>query len=414
MESRFKKEKSVRRFLSPGCLKPYLDSFISGLSKNGYTKLTINNYYTSVSHFAHWLQKKNIPLENITHKIIANFAKHRCCCPGSRRESKVSRQYVDRVQRFFVYLSQQGIILSELNSPKKLLSPHLESFKKSLQCRGLASRTIIDYEYCIDMLLPLLGDNPKKYNPARVRQVICDAAKRKSRCVVKQLITALRAYLRFLIADGICPPGLDAVVPAVAEWKLSSLPKYITSDDLNRVIAACDINTRQGIRDRAIILLLGRLGLRAGDVSNLRIDDVDWSKGTLRVSGKGRREVLLPLPQDVGDALLAYLKKARPPVAIDKLFLCLSAPYRSFLSSSGISSLVSSALSRAGITDPPSRGANLLRHTAATNMLRKGATLETVSAMLRHRSLDMTAYYAKVDIPRLIQIAQPWPEGAPC
>jgi integrase/recombinase XerD len=176
------------------------------------------------------------------------------------------------------------------------------------------------------------------------------------------------------------------------------------------VIASCDIQTKQGLRDRAIILLLSRLGLRASDVSEMRIDDINWLEATLRVCGKSKREVLLPLPQDVGDALLTYIEKARPLVAIDKLFLCLKAPYRPFPTSSGISSVVCAALSRAGIENPPSRGAHLLRHTAATNMLRNGVSLETVSTVLRHRSLDMTAYYAKIDIPRLQKVAQPWTE----
>ena len=186
------------------------------------------------------------------------------------------------------------------------------------------------------------------------------------------------------------------------------------ADEIGRLIASCDTNTHQGLRDRSIILLLSRLGLRAGDIINMEMGDINWEESALRVKGKGRKEVLLPLPQEVGDALLAYLEKARPIVNIDNIFLCLNAPYRSFPSSSGISSIVSAALYRAGINNPPSRGASLLRHSAATNMLRNGATLETVLAVLRHQSLDMTGYYAKVDFPQLMLIAQPWPEGAPC
>lgn len=164
------------------------------------------------------------------------------------------------------------------------------------------------------------------------------------------------------------------------------------------------------LRDRAIILLLSRLGLRARDVSEMKINDINWQEGTLKVCGKNKKEVLLPLPQEVGNAILSYIEKARPLIAIDTLFLCLNAPYRAFVTSSNVSCIVRSALTRANILNPPSCGAHLLRHTAATNMLRKGASLETVSAVLRHASLDMTVYYAKVDIPRLSRIAQPWPE----
>ena len=180
------------------------------------------------------------------------------------------------------------------------------------------------------------------------------------------------------------------------------------------MITACNVDTPQGIRDRAIILLLSRLGLRAGEVSHMLIKDIDWLEGTLRVVGKGRRESVLPLPQEVGEALLAYLNEVRPQVAIDEIFLCLNAPYRPFACPNSISNIVGRALKLAGITNPPSYGAHLLRHTAATRWLRQGASLETVSSLLRHRSLDMTNYYAKVDLAQLIQIAQPWPEGASC
>ena len=262
--------------------------------------------------------------------------------------------------------------------------------------------------------MPLLGYFPETYNAGKIKQAICDIAKQRGRCQVKKITTAFRAYLRFLVTKKACCPDLDTAVPIVANWKLSSLPKYITANELERVIVSCDIHTKQGLRDRAIILLLGRLGLRAGDISNMQLDDINWIEGTLRVCGKGRREAILPLPQEIGDALLAYIKTARPFVNVKKLFLCLNAPYRPFSTSSNISSVVNLALSRAEIKYPLTCGARLLRHTAATNMLRQGVTLEAVSAVLRHRSLDMTAYYAKVDIPRLIQIAQPWPEGAPC
>jgi site-specific recombinase XerD len=146
----------------------------------------------------------------------------------------------------------------------------------------------------------------------------------------------------------------------------------------------------------------------------MRLVDVAWADGTIQVRGKGRREVRLPLPQDAGDALLEYLNRARPCVDEDRIFLRSSAPYRPLTGSSVVSSVVRLALGRAGITDAPSRGANLLRHSAATSMLRAGASLDAVGAVLRHRSVDTTAHYAKVDITMLQQIAQPWPGAASC
>jgi len=200
----------------------------------------------------------------------------------------------------------------------------------------------------------------------------------------------------------------------MAAWRLSSLPRYLPAAKVEALIASCNRPTPAGIRDRAIILLLARLGLRAGDVLHLRIDDLEWDQGTLRVRGKGRREIRLPLPQDVGDALLVYLNGARPNVVSDRVFLRSLPPFRPFACHSVISKIVDIELSRAGITDAPSRGAHMLRHSAATAMLRAGATLETIGTVLRHRSIDTTAHYAKVDILSLRQIAQPWPGEAPC
>jgi site-specific recombinase XerD len=146
----------------------------------------------------------------------------------------------------------------------------------------------------------------------------------------------------------------------------------------------------------------------------MRLDDIAWAEGTLRVRGKARREVALPLPQDAGDALLDYLGRARPRVDEERIFLRSSAPYRPFAGPCAISDVVRLALVRAGISGAPTRGANLLRHSAATSMLRAGASLDAIGTVLRHRSLDTTAHYAKVDIPTLQQIAQPWPGEAPC
>jgi site-specific recombinase XerD len=180
------------------------------------------------------------------------------------------------------------------------------------------------------------------------------------------------------------------------------------------MIASCDLTKPCGVRDRAILLLLARLGLRAGDIIAMRLADLDWEAGTVRVLGKGRREVCLPLPQDAGDALIEYLTNTRLNVDTDRVFLCSNAPVRPFASSASISDVVRFALQRAGIVDPPSKGSHMLRHSAATSMIRSGASLDAIAAVLRHQSSDTTAHYAKVDIELLGQVVQPWPEEAPC
>jgi integrase len=191
------------------------------------------------------------------------------------------------------------------------------------------------------------------------------------------------------------------------------LPRYLDAPTIEKVIASCGARTPVEIRDQAIILLLARLGLRAGDVCQLRLGDIDWTRGDIRVSGKGRRPDRLPLPQDAGDAVLAYLERARPRVAEDRLFLRAQAPFRPFKSSAEISGIVARVFDRAGITGLPTRS-HLFRHSLATRMLRSGAGLESIGTILRHRSPATTAVYAKVDVPMLMKVAQPWPGDASC
>jgi len=404
-------------FLTPGYLKQYQTTFIEILAEQGFSSLTIQAYVDSISHFGTWLQKERVALNDINDindEIISDFSAHHCDCLGGRKKSTVSRRYVKRVIKFVDYLGANNIVPTKPESPKLLQYPQLEQFSEHLCQRGLRSSTVTGYQRYITMLLPALGNDSQLYDVSLIRSVICEAAQQCSLSESKKLTSVLRAYLRFLSINGWCSPGLDTVVPTIAQWKLSSMPRYITSSDIARVIGSCDICTHQGQRDRAVIMLLAHLGLRAGDIINLRISDINWFDGTLSVTGKGRREELLPLPQEVGDALLIYLEKARPPVPLEQLFLCLNAPYRAFSKSSSVADIVRAALVRSGIENPPSYGAHLLRHSAATALLRAGATLETVAAILRHHSLNMTAYYAKVDIPSLMKISQPWPGDTSC
>lgn len=247
---------------------------------------------------------------------------------------------------------------------------------------------------------------------SHIRSLVLERARLQSGSMNRVMLVTMRIYLRFLGATGRCAAGLEGAIPAMPCWRLSALPRYLPSKQIDQLICSCDTRTLLGTRDRAIVLLLARLGLRAGDVAGLRFDDLNWHVGRVKVCGKSRREVWLPLPQDVGDAIIRYLQK-RPTVPIDRVFLCMQAPFRP-INTGVVSSIVAHALRRAGIEDAPTRGATLLRHSAATSMLRGGATLDTVSAMLRHRSLDMTAHYAKVDVAMLKRIAQPWPEGMSC
>jgi site-specific recombinase XerD len=204
---------------------------------------------------------------------------------------------------------------------------------------------------------------------------------------------------------------MDHAIPGFACWQLSSVPRFLDPEAVEQVIGSC-ADDANGRRDRAVLLLLARLGLRASEVAELRFADIDWRNGSLMVSGKARRQALLPLPQDVGDALVLYLQRGRPSLSVPEVFTTVLAPLRA-LTRAAVTHIVRSALRRTGIKSPIN-GAHVLRHSAATTMLRQGAPLAGVGAVLRHRSAMTTAHYAKVDFELLSEIAQPWPEGPSC
>jgi len=275
--------------------------------------------------------------------------------------------------------------------------------------RGVKEPTLRQYARGATDLLQTLGEDVSQWNARAVRDFILERASQCGTPTTQSLITSLRAFLRFLNFRGEFRDDLALAIPAVAHWRLARLPHCLSAEEVDRLIAACNGTTPRRLRDRAILLMLARLGLRAGDVACLRLTDIDWNNGTLQVTGKGRYQVRLPLPQDVGDALLRYLECRPGNIDTDHVFIRSNAPCRPFASGGGVSSVVKHALKRANI-DAPAKGAHLLRHTAATEMLRNGVPLDQAGLVLRHRSIDVTAYYAKADVALLQQIAQPWPE----
>jgi len=323
----------------------------------------------------------------------------------------VNHHVVFGAKRFHRHLSRTGVcraepVLSEPDAEPVLIASFREWFQRH---RGATAPTLRHYCRGAADVLNGLGEDLSQWDTGRIRAFVFDRAKQSGASTTQHLITAVRAFLRYLAFAGLCRPDLDRAVPAFAHWRLASLPQCLTADEVERLVAACDGSSVRCLRDRAILLLLVRLGLRAGDVARLRLTDLEWERGTLRVVGKGRYEVRLPLPQDAGDALLQYLV-ARPDLGVtDHVFLRQIAPFTPCVSNHCVSGVVKRALKKAGV-HTAAKGAHLLRHTAATEMLRQGVPLDRIGLVLRHRSLDMTAYYAKVDIGLLKQVAQPWPE----
>jgi integrase/recombinase XerD len=219
-------------------------------------------------------------------------------------------------------------------------------------------------------------------------------------------VTALRSLLRYLYLEGVTDRELAPAVPGPTRWRYGGLPLGVRADELAALVAGCDVTTAIGCRDHAIVVMLVRLGLRAGEVAALSLDDVDWIQGELLVRGKGNHSERLPLPVDVGEAVVAYLRDVRPSAACRTLFLRMQGPSAG-LSATAIGKVVQRVAARAGVAAP---GAHRLRHSAATAMLQTGASLDEVGQVLRQRTAQVTAHYAKVDFARLRPLALRWPE----
>jgi site-specific recombinase XerD len=395
--------------LRSGPSGPYLDGFAAALDRQGYSPATAVRYLRAAAHLGHVMAEQGARPSDID---LAAFSEHlrTCRCPrasGGRR----NHHTIFGARLFHRHLVEIGMCRPAAAATQPAQPQLVARFKAwLLKHRGASDSTIKLYARDAICLMAALGNDPARWEPAAIRSFFLDRASHCGNGTVEKLTTSLRAFLRYLAVEGSCRAGLADVVPGYAHWRLADMPRSLAAEQVNRLIAACDGDVVARRRDRAIVLLLARLGLRAGDVAQLRLADIEWQTGSLRVSGKSRYEVRLPLPQEVGDAIAAYLERRPSASEGDRVFLRTIAPCRPFRNGDGISSVVKRHMQRAGIV-MPIKGAHVLRHTAATEMLRHGVPLEKIGLVLRHRSIDTTAYYAKADVALLKQIAQPWPEA---
>ena len=394
-----------------------LDAFLGGLRDGGYAAATINLYRVACTALIVWLHLSRICLCDLTLDVIARFKKRQFApwIPGVFRGQEAWRPntYATELRGFLRHLVAIGRVEAVEPASVAPTSPILPDRFAVVWLenhRAIRPGSIRRHVRLIAEMMPELGDDPRAYDTALIRDVLHRNIQRRSRSYAPVPTSTMRMHLRFLASEARIQPGLVAAVPSAPRQRLSSLPHYIASDDVERAIATCSDNAA-GLRDRAILLLLARLALRAQDIVALRLADVDWDRAQIRVSGKSRREAILPLPQDAGDALHAYIATARPKVDVDKVFLCTSPPWRGFGASNTVGSVARRALDRAGIKTFAGRGAHVFRHSQATTLLRSGATLDVIQSLLRHRSPNTTAIYAKTDAVMLQEIAQPWIGG---
>ena len=393
----------------------YLDGFAHSLHLAGYSQGVAQKFLRVAAHLGVWGQASGNPIQSFSKEALASFQQHlpSCCCPKSNGVRGLNVLF--RAMRFLEYLHQAGVVSSIGDEHTDSGSPQLVTsfFSWLQQHRGSSRSTCRVYGRVVVDLLQTLGDDPNQFTADKLQTFAFDRAGRHGASAANTVAKALRMFLRYLIATGQCSSYLLAAIPTFAHWRLSSMPRYLPASDVERIIEACDPSTLLGSRDRAILLLLARLALRAGDIIALQLTDINWDEASLRVMGKGRRETRLPLTQEVGDAILTYLQLRVTQPGVEALFLPTHAPMNRPLSSVAVSTIVARSIKRAGVI-APSKGAHLLRHSAATEMLRQGLSLEDIGAVLRHRSVETTAHYAKVDLTLLLEITQPWPEGTSC
>jgi len=382
-----------------------IDEFTTLLLARGYTVMSTKHVLRDAKKFVDWGRLKSLDFGALDDDALNRFD-----AGNRRRTRKIRLRLRINAKHFVEFLRDRGIV-----APAKAVfapQPFLPFKEWLLRHRGLAPSTVALYASVLKRrVFAPLGAPPARLEARELRRAVLRSASRRSAGQVKTIVSAVRSFIRFSAAQGQCSAALVGAIPCVAQWRLAGLPRHISSIDVERVIATCDVTTTRGRRDRAVLLLLARLGLRAGDVSTLTLNALDWVESRVHVSGKARRGDWLPLPQDVGDAILAYLRD-RPRHSSPRVFLTIRAPIRP-IASGRVSSIVTAVLVRSGV-DAPIRGSHLFRHSLAVDLLNRGVGLERIAAVLRHASLDSTQIYAKVDKGSLSTIATRWPRTRIC
>ncbi len=402
------KQHSFIESLQSNPLAVHLDSFAVSLADDSYAVSTVRSKLLWIIQFGWWLQEGKVTVAQLDERISDTFLKE------LRRRVRLRRGQGMTTLQFLVHLRNQGTIPCPEpvcdTSPLAELERHYESHLRVE--RGLTTATVLNYRPIVHcFLIHKYGDGQLDLAALKASDIsTCILAHVHSQSVKRAqlMVTALRSFFRFLFREAKIQVDLAACVPTVADWRLSSVPTYLSEEEIQRLLDACDRSTSTGRRDYAVLLLLARLGLRAGEVVALEIDDVDWRVGEMLVRGKGLFHDRLPLLTEPGEALAAYLRTDRPRSLTRRVFVRMKAPHTGFAGPSTVSTIVRRALERAGL-HPPAKGAHLLRHTLATGMLQQGASMAEIGEVLRHRSPNTTEIYAKVDFPGLRSLAMPWP-----
>ena len=394
-----------------GPLAAHLISFANAIGAQGYRAQSMQQQVRIAACFSRWLKQSGVGLKDICDDHAIRYLRYRA------RHVKPFPADRAALRHLIDLLRSEGVIPGENIAARSVLPTEIcaQEYAEYLRdAQALAEATIIHYvPFVRDFLHHCFGDGKVTLSRLRAADVVSFVQLRARRLHLrhaKLMTTALRSFLRYVRYRGDIAPDLAAAVPAVANWSMQSIPRAISAEQTRQLLASVNRQTAVGRRDYAILLLLARLGLRAGEVAFLELDDIDWRSGQLSVRGKGGQRNELPLPADVGKAIAAYLQHGRPRSNSRRVFLRVKAPITGFRRSNGVITLVRHSLQRAGI-DAPTMGAHQFRHGLATQMLSHGASLSEIGEVLGHRHPQTTTIYARVNIKALRTLAVPWPGG---
>jgi len=404
----FKFSSTIER-LRQGPLGEYLDAYAASVAEQGYARHSIRRQIVAIADFSWWLRNKHIEVRDLDSRIVGRFLRSR------RRQQRLGRGDPKTLQRLLTLLCDKGVVKCQPAVPHTARSKVVTEFQCYLsQDLGRSLSTLKNYVPFVDQFrLERFHNRTPNFTSLRapaVPRFVMRHAPQLCPLRAGLMVTALRSFLRYLRHRGAIATDLAGCVPTVPVWSLSTLPRFLPTASVERLLKRCDRKTAVGRRNHAILLLLARLGVRAGEVMGLSLDDIDWSTGLITIHGKGGKSAQLPLPPDAGAALAAYLRHDRPRSATRAVFLRDRAPFVGIANPSTISTIVRRALEHAGV-ESAHKGAHVLRHSLATNLLRQGGSLDEIGELLRHASPDTTAIYAKVDVAALHTLALSWPGG---
>jgi integrase/recombinase XerD len=409
---------SVRDRIRANLLGEWLPDYISYLVARGHAPHLIQEYARSVEHFGSWLASEHLAPEAITRATIRSFLRDHlpaCRCPGP---APTTFRHVRAALNHLLQLPGGPTQRARPAAPPSPVDAVLDRYRNHLRDICGLTEVTCSYrlQYAREFLGGKFGEAPIDWADLRPADPIAFVEGYAARCrpgTAQVVASSLRSLLRFLQLHGHCAPALVAAVPRIPRWSLDRLPRTMSDDQLRRFLGAFDRSTPAGRRDYAMARCQVDLGLRAGEVAALCLEDLDWRRGILRVaSGKGGRARELPLPEGIGCAIAEYLRRGRPATACRRVFVRHTLPVGMAISRGLIAAAMRRAFAR---VEGCARwaGTHVLRHTAATRLHRHGASLKEVADVLGHLSLDTTAIYTKVDLPALAAVALPWPEEQP-